>query len=32
MDKVSSANDNEALSWPAFQHELRMQRLFGEDP
>jgi hypothetical protein len=30
--KAPSNEDNEVLNWPAFQHEVNMQRLFAEDP
>ncbi|KAI0451570.1 kinase-like domain-containing protein [Xylaria acuta] len=29
--KGPSAEDDKSLGWPAFQHELRMQRLFSKD-
>jgi serine/threonine protein kinase len=30
--KGPSRDDDEALNWPAFQHEAKMQRLFTDDP
>jgi hypothetical protein len=30
--KTPSRDDDESLNWPAFHHEVNMQRLFADDP